>query len=140
MPAGSSSSITSWFGAVGPGLSGIGEGGGGYGEGVGIGRLSAPAAKRASGTNNQVHGVDEADIVKNDGRYVYLVANGALRIVEALNPRVLSITRFKGTARVQTASTCTASMSPGDSSASAASTTANDGRTAIAGGRTRRAP
>ncbi len=89
------------FGAAGLGLSGVGEGGGGYGEGVGLdsGRLYAPTAKRASGTNNQIHGVDEADIVKNDGRYVYVVANGALRIVEALNPRVLSITRFKGTVR-----------------------------------------
>ena len=47
----------------------------------------APAkATSASGTNNQVASVDEADIVKTDGRYVYLAANGALRIVEALNP------------------------------------------------------
>jgi hypothetical protein len=59
----------------------------------------AKEAKSASGTNNQVAGVDEADIVKTDGRYVYLAANGALRIVEALNPRIISITKLPGTAR-----------------------------------------
>jgi len=56
-------------------------------------------ARTASGTNNQVAGVDEADIVKTDGRYVYLAANGALRIVEALRPRVVSTTRLEGTTR-----------------------------------------
>ena len=61
---------------------------------------SAPAkAASASGTNNQVVGVDEADIVKTDGRYVYLAMNGALRIVEALKPRLLSVTKLGGTAR-----------------------------------------
>lgn len=59
----------------------------------------APAAKTASGTNNQVAGVDEADLVKTDGRYVYLASNGALRIVEALSPRVVSVTRLAGTVR-----------------------------------------
>ncbi len=57
------------------------------------------AAESASGTNNQVVGVDEADIVKTDGRYVYLSMNGALRIVEALNPKVLSVTRLAGDVR-----------------------------------------
>jgi uncharacterized secreted protein with C-terminal beta-propeller domain len=57
------------------------------------------AARSASGTNNQVVGVDEADIVKTDGRYVYLAANGALRIVEALDPRVVSVTRIGGVTR-----------------------------------------
>jgi hypothetical protein len=58
---------------------------------VGSAGSSAPRkADSASGTNNQVVGVDEADIVKTDGRYVYLAMNGALRIVEALNlPRGL---------------------------------------------------
>ena len=40
-------------------------------------------ASETSGTNNQVAGVDEADFVKNDGQYLYVVANGALRIVQA---------------------------------------------------------
>ncbi len=57
------------------------------------------AAESASGTNNQVVGVDEADIVKTDGRYVYFSMNGALRIVEALNPKVLSVTRMAGDVR-----------------------------------------
>ena len=63
-------------------------------------KSAAPeAARSASGTNNQVASVDEADIVKNDGRYVYLAANGALRIVEALKPKMVSITKLPGTAR-----------------------------------------
>ena len=35
-----------------------------------------------STTNTQVQGVDEADIVKTDGKYIYYLANGAIRIVE----------------------------------------------------------
>jgi hypothetical protein len=86
------------------GLSGIGEGGGGYGEGIGLGHVGsighgARTAKLRSRTNVQVEGVDEADLVKTDGRYVYLAVNGALRIVEALNPRVVSVTKLPGDAR-----------------------------------------
>jgi hypothetical protein len=63
-------------------------------------RHAPPAAARsASGTNNQIASVDEADIVKTDGRYVYLAMNGALRIVEALHPRVLSVTKLPGDVR-----------------------------------------
>lgn len=83
---------------------GEGEGGGGYGEGIGLGSVGtighgAGTASVASKTNVQVAGVDEPDIVKTDGRYVYMVANGALRIVEALNPRLVSTTRVGGFAR-----------------------------------------
>lgn len=93
------------FGSGGLGLSGVGEGGGGYGEGIGLGSVGsighgsgsfADRARSASGTNNQVDGVDEADIVKNDGAYVYLVSGRALRIVEALHPRLLSVTPLPG--------------------------------------------
>lgn len=99
------------FGVGGLGLTGIGEGGGGRGEGIGLGSIgtighgsgrgsgSVRAATSASGTNVQVAGVDEADIVKTDGRYVYLAANGALHIVEALNPRVVSVTKLSGFVR-----------------------------------------
>lgn len=95
--------------------------GGGYGGGLagatqGAGSVatkpsaappsSAPAsgtkaakAHNASGTNNQVAGVDEADIVKTDGSYVYLASNGALRIVEAMNPKVVSVSHVPGVAR-----------------------------------------
>jgi len=44
----------------------------------------APTA--ASGTNNQVVGVDEADFVKNDGSYIYIVADGAFQILDAWPP------------------------------------------------------
>jgi hypothetical protein len=44
---------------------------------------SGSKASQSSGTNNQVAGVDEADFVKNDGQYLYIVANGALRILKA---------------------------------------------------------
>ncbi len=40
-------------------------------------------ATSASGTNNQVVGVDEADFVKNDTKYVYVVSDGAFRIIDA---------------------------------------------------------
>lgn len=36
----------------------------------------------SSTTNNQVVGVDEADIVKNDGKYIYRIKNGHLYIFE----------------------------------------------------------
>ncbi len=73
------------------------------------GRAAPPGAKSssasprkadsASSTNNQVAGVDEADFVKTDGTYVYVASNGALRIVEAMNPRIVSVTRLPGSVR-----------------------------------------
>lgn len=108
------------------GLTGIGEGGGGRGEGIslgsietqghgagsgtgqgfgsGHGRLSgshttrSPQA-RTSATNVQVQGVDEADIVKTDGKYVYFAVNGALRIASVTPPRLVSVTRLQGKAK-----------------------------------------
>lgn len=40
-------------------------------------------ASQASGTNNQIAGVDEADFVKNDNKYIYVATNGRFRIIEA---------------------------------------------------------
>ena len=40
-------------------------------------------ASQTSMTNNQVAGVDEADFIKNDNKYMYAALNGALRIVQA---------------------------------------------------------
>jgi len=40
-------------------------------------------ARSVSTTNNQVAGVDEADFVKNDSRYVYILAAGSLQIIDA---------------------------------------------------------
>ena len=87
--------------------SGISAGGGGSAEGIGLGSTTTLAgsshfvqtlnkAARASGTNNQVEGVDEADVVKNDGRYVYVAGYETLHIVEALNPRLVSVTKLDG--------------------------------------------
>lgn len=53
--------------------------------------VSAPAAAPAtdagsndySSTNVQVQGVDEADVIKNDGQYIYLVKGSTVRIVQA---------------------------------------------------------
>ena len=49
----------------------------------GGGAPSAPAPSDVSKTNNQVAGVDEADFIKNDDQFLYIVGNGALRIVKA---------------------------------------------------------
>jgi uncharacterized secreted protein with C-terminal beta-propeller domain len=51
-----------------------------------------------SKTNVQVEGVDEADIIKTDGKYIYAVANNSLFIVEAYpaeNANILSKIAFK---------------------------------------------
>jgi len=53
--------------------------------------VSAPTTGTSGGggstdystTNIQVQGVDEADLVKNDGRYIYLIRGNSLRIVDA---------------------------------------------------------
>lgn len=42
-------------------------------------------------TNIQTEGVDEADIVKNDGKYIYFVANNKIYIVEAAGLRKLAV-------------------------------------------------
>lgn len=39
-----------------------------------------------STTNVQVQGVDEADIVKNDGKYIYYLKNSVVKIIEAYPP------------------------------------------------------
>jgi len=52
-----------------------------------------------SQTNTQVAGVDEADIVKNDGKYIYTVSGNNLVVVEAApaeNAKVLSKISFNG--------------------------------------------
>jgi hypothetical protein len=57
---------------------------------------SGPSA--VSETNNQVEGVDEADFVKNDDGHIYVLADGALQIVEAwpaADARVVSRTELQ---------------------------------------------
>ena len=50
-----------------------------------------------SGTNVQVEGIDEGDVVKTDGQYLYILRNGQLILAEAdgRNTKVLSSTAIK---------------------------------------------
>jgi len=50
------------------------------------GATESKAADRYSETNIQEFGVDEADIVKNDGQYIYLIKDQTIRIIEAFPP------------------------------------------------------
>ncbi len=58
---------------------------------------SAPSAapestgNQHSTTNTQVQGVDEADIVKTDGKYIYYITNNTIRIVECNNDAKMNI-------------------------------------------------
>ncbi len=52
---------------------------------------SGGVATNYSQTNIQVEGVDEADIIKTDGRYLYLVANNRLYVVDAIDPAALKV-------------------------------------------------
>jgi len=52
-------------------------------EAAGSADGAGPAASDYSTTNIQVEGVDEADVIKNDGKYIYLVKGDTVRIVEA---------------------------------------------------------
>lgn len=63
--------------------------------------IQAPqdAAADYSTTNIQVAGVDEADFVKNDGKYIYVIAQDELVIVEAFPAsaaKIVSTTSIKG--------------------------------------------
>ena len=62
---------------------------------------SAGAADYST-TNIQVQGVDEADFVKNDGRYIYMVSQDNLVIVDAYPPeraKIVFETELKGRPR-----------------------------------------
>ena len=52
---------------------------------------SEKASPEFSGTNIQVAGVDEADIVKTDGEYLYLVSGGDVAILDARPPAQASV-------------------------------------------------
>ncbi len=58
-----------------------------------------PGAADYSTTNIQVEGVDEADFVKNDGKFIYVLAQNKLVIVDAfpaLEAKTLSTTTIEG--------------------------------------------
>lgn len=46
-------------------------------------KQSTSASSTYSTTNIQVEGVDEADIVKNDGKYIYIVSGNKINIIDA---------------------------------------------------------
>jgi hypothetical protein len=48
--------------------------------------MQLDSASEYSTTNNQVSGVDEADFIKNDGQYIYILADGALQIIDSWPP------------------------------------------------------
>jgi uncharacterized secreted protein with C-terminal beta-propeller domain len=52
---------------------------------------SAPMDVGYSKTNIQVEGVDEADIVKTDGKFIYLVSGGSVSIIRAYPPEEAEI-------------------------------------------------
>ena len=58
-------------------------------SGSGGGALAGTTADH-SGTNNQVAGVEEADIVKTDGRFVYAAVGGELLVIDA-DPASLAV-------------------------------------------------
>ena len=49
-----------------------------------------PSAGAASETNVQVEGVDEGDLIKTDGQYIYVVSNSSIKIIcaDPTNPSV----------------------------------------------------
>lgn len=63
---------------------------------------NAPAVVDYSKTNIQVEGVDEADFVKNDNKYIYILAQNKLVIVDAYpaeNASITSETKIPGRLR-----------------------------------------
>ena len=57
---------------------------------INMAQSSSKEEKDYSLTNNQVKDVDEADIVKTDGEYIYYVANGIVNIVDAEKLELMS--------------------------------------------------
>ncbi len=61
--------------------------------------ISDSGAHDYSETNNQVAGIDEADFIKNDGTYIYIVADKVFQILQAFPPEeahVLSRVTIEG--------------------------------------------
>ena len=57
-----------------------------YGDADGEKQDDSSGASSYSKTNNQVAGVEEADLVKTDGSYLYLASDGGFRIIRAWPP------------------------------------------------------
>jgi len=61
------------------------------GGGASLMSMPAPSAAEYSSTNVQVLGVDEADLVKNDGKCIYLISGSDLVIIDAYPPETAEI-------------------------------------------------
>lgn len=70
-----------------------------FGEGSGMSREESASSDTAasgeseshSSTNNQVEGVDEADMVKTDGSYIYSISDSKVLITDAQDPDDLKV-------------------------------------------------
>ncbi len=63
------------------------------------GAPTAPVSSDYSGTNIQVEGVDEADIVKSDGKYIYAVSGSKISVIDAYpaeSANIVSTIDFNG--------------------------------------------
>jgi uncharacterized secreted protein with C-terminal beta-propeller domain len=54
-------------------------------EGPGDSSVGTDAAQDYSSTNTQVEGIDEADIMKTDGDFIYIAAGGYVKVIKADN-------------------------------------------------------
>ncbi|HEY3356917.1 MAG TPA: beta-propeller domain-containing protein [Polyangia bacterium] len=64
------------------------------------GGKSSDSASEYSTTNNQESGVDEADFIKNDGAFIYIVADGRFQVLDswpAPETRVIGSAAIEGT-------------------------------------------
>ena len=88
----------SYFGYPGDGfnggMGGTGGSGGGPigGGGTGGGTQGPPPPAGHSETNNQVAGVEEADIVKTDGEHLWLLHGNELEVMRSWPPQSLAVT------------------------------------------------
>ena len=46
-------------------------------------------------THVQVQGIDEDDIIKNDGKYIYVLSDSSVKIIDAANMKLMSKTDFE---------------------------------------------
>lgn len=46
-------------------------------------------------TNVQVQGIDEDDIIKNDGKYIYVLSDSSVKIIDAADMKLMSKTDFE---------------------------------------------
>lgn len=76
------------FGISAPGRGGDFGTGGLPATGGAVQRLNAPGY---SNTNTQVDGIDEGDLIENDGRFLYVLSRTELLIVDAQNPDALAV-------------------------------------------------